>query len=215
MYNILLSAAILSACPNISPMSEFNTSEYIRSTWFVQEQQINGYQANNTLYCVAQTLNESSTYVPFFGGPVLSVYNYANIDNVNGAPMNKDNFTLCARQVNSSRPSQILNGPCWLPNIFAGPYWVIDAGPSPYNYSWAIISGGPPTVEYPDGNCTTSEKGVNGSGLWLLTRDNTVENVRYYVSVMRERLKMMGYTLSKLLPVKQIGCSYTGAFIKN
>jgi hypothetical protein len=86
-------------CPTITPMANFNTTEYIRSTWYVQEQQLNGYQKNNTLNCVAQTLNESSTtHVPFFDGPVISVYNYANIDHVNGPSQNNGNFTLCARQ---------------------------------------------------------------------------------------------------------------------
>ena len=67
-------------------------------------------------------------------------------------------------------PSRIINAPCFLPNTFAGPYWVIAAGPESYNYSWAIVSGGPPTVKYKDGNCSTSEQGTNGSGLWLFTR---------------------------------------------
>ena len=214
MYTILLHSLLSLSCPTIRPMSNFNTTEYIRATWYIQQQQITGYQPNNTLYCVAQTLDKTTNTVPFFHGDVLSVYNYANVDRVNGAPLNANNFTLCARQPNKSLPSDILNGPCWLPNLFAGPYWVIDAGPSPSNYSWAIVSGGPPTVQYPDGNCSTSEKGVNGSGLWLFTRDNVEENVAYYVNLMRESLKVLGYSISQLLPVHQQGCKYSGAFIK-
>ena len=215
MYNILLSSVLALSCPFIQPMSNFNTTEYIRSTWYIQQQQVTGYQPENTLYCVAQTLDQTNNTVPFFSGPVISVFNYANVDNVNGQSLNMNNFTLCARQVNSSLPSEILNGPCWLPNLFAGPYWVIDAGPSPSNYSWAIVSGGPPTVQYPDGNCSTSKNGVNGSGLWLFTRDNVKENVAYYVNLMRQSLKVLGYSVSQLLPVQQQGCNYTGAFIKN
>ena len=215
MYNILLSSVLALSCPFIQPMENFNTTEYIRSTWYIQQQQVTGYQPENTLYCVAQTLDKTNNTVPFFSGPVISVSNYANVDNVNGQSLNMNNFTLCARQVNSSLPSEILNGPCWLPNLFAGPYWVIDAGPSPSNYSWAIVSGGPPTVQYPDGNCSTSENGVNGSGLWLFTRDNVKENVAYYVNLMRQSLKVLGYSVSQLLPVQQQGCNYTGAFIKN
>ena len=203
-------------CPTITPMADFNTTEYIRSTWYVQEQQLNGYQKNNTLNCVAQTLNETSTtHVPFFDGPVISVYNYATLDHVNGIPLNEDNFTLCARQYNASLPSELLNGPCWLPNYFAGPYWVIDAGPSSSNYSWAIISGGPPTVVYPDGNCSTSLSGINGSGLWLITRSNDFEHVQHCVGLMRERLRSFGYSISQLLRVNQSGCNYDGAFIKH
>ena len=215
MYTILLHSLLSLGCPTIRPMHNFNTTEYIRATWYIQQQQITGYQPNNTLYCVAQTLDKTNNTVPFFSGDVLSIYNYANVDRVNGAPLNVNNFTLCARQPNESLPSDILNGPCWLPNLFAGPYWVIDAGPSPSNYSWAIVSGGPPTVQYPDGNCSTSEKGVNGSGLWLFTRDNVEENVAYYVNLMRESLKVLGYSVSQLLPVHQQGCNYSGAYIKS
>ena len=217
MYNTLLSLflATSSVCPTIKPMTDFNTTEYIRSTWYIQQQQITGYQPNSTLNCVAQTLNESSYHVPFFNGPVLSVFNYANENMPNGASLNPNNFTLCARQVNTSLPSEILNGPCFLPNFFAGPYWVIDAGPSSHNYTWAIVSGGPPTVQYPDGNCSTSLSGVNGSGLWLFTRDSYSDNVPYYIHIMRERLQVMGYSLSQLLNVTQRGCNYTDAFIKN
>lgn len=214
MYNLLISY-LLTSCPNIEPMKNFNTSEYIRSTWYIQQQQITGYQPENALYCVAQTLNESSSCVPFFNGPVLSVYNYANLDQVNGESQNKNNFTLCARQANTTTPSDILNGPCFLPNLFAGPYWVIDAGPSSSHYTWAIISGGPPTVKYPDGNCSTSEEGVNGSGLWLITRNNDTDAVQSEITLMRESLKYMGYSVSRLHNVTQKGCTYEGAFIKN
>jgi lipocalin len=214
MITSLILSLSSALCPSITPMSNFNTTEYIRSTWFVQEQQINGYQTNNTLNCVAQTLNHSSYHVPFFDGPVLSVYNYANADHVNGEPQNLNNNTLCARQINSSLPSNILNGPCWIPNFLAGPYWVIDAGPSNNNYTWAIISGGSPTVVYPDGNCSTSLHGINGAGLWLVTRTNNIDAIGYYVTLMRERLRELGYTVSQLEKVRQIGCNYTGAFLK-
>ena len=31
-------------CPLVEPMTGFNTTEYIRATWFIQQQQITGYQ---------------------------------------------------------------------------------------------------------------------------------------------------------------------------
>ncbi|GAI96650.1 unnamed protein product, partial [marine sediment metagenome] len=93
MYNILLSSVLAFTCPFIQPMSNFNTTEYIRSTWYIQQQQVTGYQPENTLYCVAQTLNQTTDTVPFFSGPVISVFNYANVDNVNGQSLNMNNFT--------------------------------------------------------------------------------------------------------------------------
>ena len=50
---------------------------------------------------------------------------------------NIKNVTLCARQYNESEPSRLLNAPCFIPNLLAGPYWVLAAGPVSNNYSWA------------------------------------------------------------------------------
>lgn len=208
---ILLYSYFSNSCPNVQPMLDFNTTEYIRATWFIQQQQITGYQPRDSLYCVAQTLNETDTQVPFFNGSVLSVYNYGRVGGVNGTLENKNNFTLCARQVNQSDPARIINAPCFLPNIFAGPYWVIAAGPRPDFYEWAIVSGGPPTVKYQDGNCSTSLEGTNGSGLWLFTRKL---NGTRFVPTMRSTLLDLGYTTSQLLNVTQDGCDYSRAYIK-
>ncbi len=201
-------------CPNIQPMKNFNTSEYIRSTWFIQQQQITGYQPENALYCVAQTLDTTNKTVPFFNGNVLSVYNYGNLDKVNGQQENAKNFTLCARQPNSNNPASLINAPCFIPNILAGPYWVIAAGPLDNFYSWAIVSGGPPTVRYSDGNCSTKLNGTNGSGLWLFTRERYGEVAYRSVLEMRDILRDMGYTTTQLLNVSQEGCNYTGAYLK-
>jgi hypothetical protein len=203
-----------SSCPSISPMINLNTTEYIRASWYIQEQQITTYQPENTLYCVTQTLNRTNRTVPLFTGPVIEVFNYGNVDNANGRQENENNFTLCARQVNSSNPGMILNGPCFLPNNFAGPYWVIAAGPESHNYTWAIVSGGPPTVRYQDGNCSTSLRGINGSGLWLFTRNRYGQDVNYLTGMMRDMLRQMGYSVSQLLDVVHRNCSYTGAYIK-
>lgn len=213
---LLISTINLSyQCPDISPMSGFNTTEYIKATWYIQQQQITGYQPRNTLFCVAQTLNLSRKIVPFFFGRVIDVYNYGNIGKVNGNQENKNNITLCAREIDKNHTSKLLNAPCFLPNILAGPYWVLAAGPHSYNYSWAIVSGGPPTSVYNDGNCSNKLNGTNGSGLWLFTRERLGLNVKSYVENMRNILLNFGYTTSQLLNVVQDGCAYDGAFIKS
>lgn len=211
LLQILSTSISLNTCPHIQPMRNFNTTEYIRSTWYIQQQQITGYQPRESLYCVAQTLNETNKTVPFYEGSVISVYNYGRLNGVNGTSENPNNFTLCARQLNNSDPARIINAPCFLPNIFAGPYWVIAAGPTHDNYEWAIVSGGAPTIRYPDGNCSTSLTGTNGSGLWLFTRKQDGFN---YVPLMRELLLNKGYTTSQLLNVTQSGCNYSDYFIK-
>lgn len=211
LTNTLLLLNIISACPQIEPMSDLNTTEYIRSTWYIQQQQITGYQPENTLYCVAQTLNQTSLKVPFFSGTVISVFNYGSVNSVNGTAENPNNFTLCAREINQTNNGQFINAPCFLPNVFAGPYWVISAGPNNTNYEWAIVSGGAPTIQYPDGNCSTSLQGTNGSGLWLFTRSM---NGSKWVPIMRQYLENIGITTSQLLNVTQRGCRYEGAYIK-
>lgn len=208
---IFLLSQFVNSCPRVEPMVGFNTSEYIRATWYIQQQQITGYQPKDALYCVAQTLNETNTRVPFFNGSVISVYNYGRVGGINGTLENKNNFTLCARQLNRTYPARIINAPCFLPNIFAGPYWVIGAGPRSDFYEWAIVSGGPPTVRYTDGNCSTSLEGTNGSGLWLFTRR---KNGTDLIPLMRNYLLNLGYTTSQLLNVTQYGCNYSKSFIK-
>merc|ERR1712224_1105690 len=78
--------------------------------------------------------------------------------------MGTGNSVLCARQKDPNAPGELLVAPCFLPNIFAGPYWVLTVGEdADGDYEWTIVSGGQPTVQYPDG-CTTKKTGVSGSG---------------------------------------------------
>ena len=81
-------------CPSITPMNNFNTTEYIRSSWFIQQQQITGYQPREALYCVAQTINTTNQTVPFYNGTVLSVYNYGRLGGVNGTLKTEKFYSL-------------------------------------------------------------------------------------------------------------------------
>ena len=38
------SQAQANSCPSITPMSTLNISEYVRASWYIQEQQIVSYQ---------------------------------------------------------------------------------------------------------------------------------------------------------------------------
>ena len=44
-----------------------------------QQQQITAYQKDNSVYCVLQTLSSDGEHLPLYAGPVISVYNYANV----------------------------------------------------------------------------------------------------------------------------------------
>lgn len=217
MLNLLQTIIVpffITPCPDIPPVPNFNTTEYLRASWFIQQQQVTGYQPLNALYCVAQTLNKTSQTVPLYDGPVISVYNYGRVGGVNGTRQNIKNVTLCARQYNESEPSRLLNAPCFIPNLLAGPYWVLAAGPVSNNYSWAIVSGGPPNIRYRDGNCSTTIRGTNGAGLWLFTRERFGSLADKYVEFMRSWLVNHGITLSNLYPVVQENCDYSYSYLK-
>lgn len=209
LFNLVLLG--ISACPQVETQPNLNLTEYQRATWYIQEQQVNGYQPLTSLYCVAATYNQSGQeHVPLFRGEVISVYNYCNRGQVNGpSPSNRTH--LCARVANATCKSRLLVAPCPLPNLLGGSYWVLRAGPHSYNYRWAIVIGGPPRVQYPDG-CTTPEEGVNGAGLWLFHRQPVAP--KKDVREMRSYLASQGIAVSRLQPVVQQGCHYTGAYLK-
>jgi len=202
-----------SGCPKVTPIDNLNLTEWVRATWYIQEQQVTGYQKEEDLYCVSATYDvQPSRKVPFFGGEVVSVYNYAEENAVNGKSTNPNNKTiLCARVPDAQTPSKLLVAPCFLPNLLAGDYWILAAGPSPDNYEWAIISGGQPSVKYDDG-CTTKETGTNGSGFWLFSRSPVADAAQ--MAAIKQKAKDLGFTLSRLHPVAQAGCKREGAFIK-
>lgn len=205
-----------SSCPDVSSVgsARFNLTEFVRKSWFIQQQQVVGYQPLSSLFCVAATYDFDGRHVPFSSVRVATVYNYANEDHVNGPLQNSNNFTLCARAVNSTDSSRLAVAPCFLPNFFAGPYWVIGVGQEPSRpgeYTWAVIIGGEPTVEYSDG-CTTRESGTNNAGLWLFSRSHVASKSE--LDAMYALLHAKGIATSRLHPVAQEGCTYRNAVLK-
>merc|ERR1711939_1068015 len=69
------------ACPTVKTVGSnaFNLTEWVRKSWYIQEQQIVGYQPLDALHCVVATYNLEGAHVPFFRGTVATVYNYANL----------------------------------------------------------------------------------------------------------------------------------------
>ena len=200
---LLLYSVSASTCPNISTVPNLNLTEYIRAPWYIQMQQETPYLPKSSNYCVTARYSKSNRTVPFYNGIVLDVYNNARLNNVSGMQLNNNNNTLCAR-VNGNY-SKLLVAPCFLPNLFAGDYWIIHAGPNSSNYEYAIVSGGKPTNNYTDG-CTTSITSVNNSGLWILTRNITIS--LSLISKLKKFLIDSGFTLSFLNNVQQHNCVY-------
>ena len=204
-----------SQCKEVNAVVDFDLDAYARHTWYIQQQQLTSYQTADDLFCVTATYDDTdaiqSYSVPRFDGKVVGVYNYANKGAVNGPTEGSANDTvLCARLLNESAPGALSVAPCFLPNRFAGDYWVVAFSP---DYSWAIVSGGQPTVgPYPDGGCTTETTTTNGSGLWIFS--STPIMAEEDLEKARQTLVDLGYTTSELLTVPQDGCSYAGAYIK-
>merc|ERR1719183_2781456 len=59
------------------------------------------------MFCVAATYALEGKKVPFFSGTVVSVYNYANEDKVNGKNENANGMILCARVPDNKTPSKL------------------------------------------------------------------------------------------------------------
>mmetsp|Transcript_70015 Transcript_70015/g.116278 ORF Transcript_70015/g.116278 Transcript_70015/m.116278 type:complete len:217 (-) Transcript_70015:85-735(-) len=203
-----IAASTGDGCKSVSTYgNSFNLTEWVRASWYIQEQQVTGYQPLSALFCVVATYELEGKHVPFSSAKIATVYNYGNIGQVNGPLQNADNMTLCAR-ANNADPSKLSVAPCFLPNIFAGPYWVLAIGEAKGVYEWAIVIGGQPSEHYADG-CTTKESGINNAGLWLFTRKEVapVETV----AKMKAVLQQNGIATSRLHAVSQQGCKYFGA----
>ncbi len=205
-------------CPVPTTQPDIDLQEWTRATWYVQAQQVNEYQPLDKLNCVAATYDlQKDRKVPFFSGDVVSVYNYANENRVNGKPVNgrpgateEPGLVLCGRVPNKDEASKLLVAPCFLPNSFAGDYWILAAGENNGQYEWAVVSGGKPTERFEDG-CTTKRDGINGSGLWIFSRKPVdPEGKAKALAVLRQK----GYATSQLVDVPQEGCTYENAFIK-
>ena len=204
-----------SKCTTVAPISDLNFTEFLRATWFVQKQQETGYLKPADFFCVTATYNdEGKKTLGGLGAKAISVYNYQNSGAVNGKPggaiTGNGSIVLCAREQDKSVPSKLLVAPCFLPNFLAGDYWVVGIGEdaATKKHTWAIVSGGQPTVEYADG-CTTKKTGTNGSGFWFFTRAQVATPA--VLAEMEAAAKKLGFTTSQLIDVPQAGCKYAEA----
>jgi len=200
-------------CEALDIQVDVDLNEWTRATWYIQEQQVTGYQPEESLHCVTATYERGTdAWVPFFHGEVIEVYNQANLGAVNGPLQNDDDQTLCARLQDDSEPGKLSVAPCFLPNLLSGPYWIIAVGKAGSGkYDWAAVIAGEPTEKFHDG-CTTATTGINGAGLWLLSRAPVASEEA--VKDMKAALAAQGVATSQLRQVAQAGCTYNGAYIK-
>ncbi|CAB9513308.1 expressed unknown protein [Seminavis robusta] len=199
------------ACQSVHPLSKnaFDLNSYVEKSWFVQKQQVNPYQGEDALFCVVATYKtRADGYVQ-----VLNSANRGSVDGEEIRPNQDDFFTqLCAEQLSGGK---LRVGPCLLnlvADLIHGPYWVLAVGE---NYSWAIVSAGAPdqyrkTVSGGKNLCTTSSStcflDINGSGLWLFTREQEASDET--ISIMMATLRELGVYAGDLKDVAQTGCTY-------
>ncbi len=174
--------------------NEFSLGEYISKPWHVQMQLPVSYQPADRLFCVR------ARYTADDDGIGVNVFNECRVGSVTGRACVDKDYQLCAVR-DRFMQSKLMVGPCWLPSVFYGPYWVVGQAA---DKSWATVSGGEPTDEVEqDGQmrCTTS------SGTWIFTREQTPP--QRVIDDALHHLMHIGVATDKLVRVAQEGCIYS------
>lgn len=183
-------------CKNVTTVDNFDIITYASAPWYVHQQAENSYSPIANNYCVRAEydLFEQPT---FLWGYTIDVQNQAQNEFGNDV-----SASLCAYQTDETELSKLAVAPCWLPKIFAGPYWVVAYNE---NEGYALISGGQPTIvsEGTDGLCTSGE-GINNSGLWIFSRSQLRNET--LVSTVRDIAEAAGFDLTVLNDVDQTDC---------
>mmetsp|Transcript_18670 Transcript_18670/g.40018 ORF Transcript_18670/g.40018 Transcript_18670/m.40018 type:complete len:433 (-) Transcript_18670:380-1678(-) len=185
-------------CPpaDFKTVSNFDLDSFISKRWHIQQQQPVSYLPADQNRCVyAEYKKREKTGL---WGYEVGVHNHAE----EVAPPHKPHdsgSTLCAKIVDAAS-GKLEVAPCFLPSLLAGPYWVLA-----YNEEegYALISGGAPKEES-NGACKTGA-GVNGSGLWIFTRQQKRDEA--LVNKVRDIAKAKGFDLGVLNDVDQSNCS--------
>merc|ERR1712117_296092 len=181
-----------SACPPVTTQPGFDLTTFISARWYVRREMtleyspVDGHNCANAFYEIKES--------PEFWGWTITVKNRAMFDN--GTAFGGD---LCAIAADSNDAAKLKVAPCFLPTFLGGPYWVLKYDEAE---GYAVISGGQPTVETPDG-CQTGT-GTNDSGLWIFTRKSNPapEVVEKGLAVAAEK----GFDLGVLSPVSHSNC---------
>ena len=181
-------AASQAACLPVTTVENFNLTQYASAPWYVQQQAVNTYTPLERNRCVTAQYNlkdNTNWWDQSWWGYTVDVFNYAET-----ADGHSTGGNLCA-DYDDNMPSQLMVAPCFLPKLFAGPYWIV-AYQEGADDGYVLVSGGQPNnivdgesscgASGTDGCCKTGD-GINNSGLWILTRqanpsDGLVQEVR-------------------------------------
>jgi len=173
----ILSGAVANAqsCRPVTTVDDFDLTDYASAPWYVQQQAENTYTPLDRNRCVTAQYNIKDDSGPWWTrswwGYTVDVFNYAEDEGGSSA-----GGKLCA-DYDESTPSMLKVAPCFLPQLVAGPYWIVAHRRGDDGY--ALVSGGQPAEVVdgeadcgPDGTeaCCKTGDGINNSGLWILTR---------------------------------------------
>jgi lipocalin len=205
-------------CPpkDFQVKSILNPLEFFNGKWFPLKQLPVIYQPVEDFYCVTAEYKIEKTKLCQFRGCddiVVRVFNGANKGSVNGQ---RTTANLNGIIKDPAFPSKASVGPRFLPSLFYGPYWVVEAGSysdlledktsfDGENYEWAIISVGAPDVATQNG-CLPGVGRLNPEGVWLFSRKAIVP------AEVTEKLTALaaskGFDVTALKTVVHEGCSY-------
>lgn len=214
MSKALLSSAVLGLSAALSeavqcPPSGFDTQAatnrdfdlqwYTKDKWYIQQQMVISYLPEDYFYCV--TAEYTILDKPSLFGYNIEVKNHA--ENAEGKALGPLT-TICAKTVDE-KEGKLAVSPCFLPTILAGKYWIVAYDKEE---DWALVSGGPPTVEGTEGGCKTGT-GTNNSGMWIFTRKQRRDDA--IIQKVRSLAKSLGYDISVLKDVDHSKCASAAA----
>lgn len=179
------------ACPEISTLEDFDVVSYTSAKWYVHEQAVTTYLPEENNFCVTaeyEILDQTT-----FWGYDIRVNNSAK--NLDG-----DEFggILYAFQSDpEDTPAKLKVAPGFLPQFFAGPYWVLDYQEEE---GYALIIGGQPNVRTENG-CKTKNRWITSSGgLWIFSRSHVRNET--LVSIVKDKAENeFGLDVTILNPV--------------
>lgn len=167
---------------------------YTQGKWHIQQQMVISYLPADYFRCV--TAQYTVLEEPTFLGYNIKVTNHAeNADGKALGPLT----TICSKIVDEKEGKLEVN-PCFLPAFLAGKYWVVAYDKEE---DWALISGGPPSIQGEDG-CKTGS-GTSNSGFWIFTRQQKREDA--VIEKIRGIAKNLGFDVSVLKDVDQTNCA--------
>jgi len=178
-------------CKEVTTVEDFDIETYASAKWYSHQQAEISYLPKENNYCV--TAEYTIKDAPNFWGYTVGVNNKAQ-DAAGGVKGGE----LCAYSANSD--SKLAVAPCFVPKLFAGPYWVVAYDETE---GYALVSGGQPDEVGQDGGCTTGS-GINNSGLWIFTRSQTRNDA--LIDQVRAIAKTAGFDTSVLNDVDHTSC---------